>query len=87
MKHVREPVISPYESAIYSDGGFALLTLVLERLTGKTFNEALQEIIYDPLGITDTMFPAPEREDLNAIDRSVIDPTSGWGKDIPVVAG
>jgi len=40
----------------YSDLGFMLLGLVVERVSGQTLNDFLQEELYGPLGLTQTRF-------------------------------
>ncbi|KAF3010257.1 hypothetical protein E8E14_000400 [Neopestalotiopsis sp. 37M] len=45
------PVTSPFRTAVYSDGGFAVLGQVLARLTGKDYGEAIREILFEPLGL------------------------------------
>jgi CubicO group peptidase (beta-lactamase class C family) len=40
----------------YSDLGFYLLRLIIERLTGKSFDEYVSDSFYEPLGLTTTGF-------------------------------
>jgi CubicO group peptidase (beta-lactamase class C family) len=47
------PVGSEY---LYSNTGFTLLAVVVERVTGQTLREFTQERIYDPLGMPATHF-------------------------------
>jgi CubicO group peptidase (beta-lactamase class C family) len=82
----KKPVISPWRNAVYSDGGFAILGQVLIRLSGKSFPEAIQEVIFDPLGMDSTSTTIPKGPDLNVIDRSIIDKNSSWGVDLEIVA-
>lgn len=47
----------------YSDTGFALLTLIIKKVTGKDFSEVLAEKIFRPLGMRDSymmFFGKPE---------------------------
>ena len=44
----------------YNNGGFYLLSLIVERVTGWSFAEALQERIFDPLGMGDSGLDVPE---------------------------
>lgn len=83
----KHPVSAPYEKALYSDGGFALLTQIVERVSGLKYTEAIQDILSKPLGLEGTTAVAPEGDDLNAIDRRLIDEASLWGTDVPIVAG
>lgn len=43
----------------YNNGGFYLLSLIVERITGQSFAEALQERILGPLGMTDSGLDVP----------------------------
>lgn len=43
----------------YSNVGFLVLGLLIERLTGKQAGEAITERVIRPLGLTETVFPAP----------------------------
>src|SRR5688572_1684022 len=45
----------PGTSYRYSNGGYALLALVVERASGKPFAEFLRERIFEPLGMTGTV--------------------------------
>ncbi|KAJ5343018.1 uncharacterized protein N7506_002842 [Penicillium brevicompactum] len=80
------PVISPWRNAVYSDGGFAILGQLLARISGKTFTEAIQEILFDPLGMENSSTKAPKGSDINVVDRSTIDNSSSWGLDAEIVA-
>jgi CubicO group peptidase (beta-lactamase class C family) len=82
----KKPVVSPFRNAVYSDGGFAILGQVLARLSGKTYSEAVQEVIFDPLGLESMSTKVPTGRDFNAIDRRTIDKNTSWGGDIEVVA-
>ncbi|CAG8217472.1 unnamed protein product [Penicillium salamii] len=83
----KAPVIAPWRNALYSDGGYTILGQVLARLAGKkTIAEAMQEILFDPLGMDSTSTKAPKGADLNVADRSTIDKKSAWGFDAQIVA-
>ncbi|KAJ6190437.1 hypothetical protein N7519_000458 [Penicillium mononematosum] len=82
----KKPVISPFRNAVYSDGGFAILGQVLARLSGKTYSEAVQEVLFDPLGLESMSTKVPTGPDLNVIDRRTIDKNTSWGGDIEIVA-
>jgi CubicO group peptidase (beta-lactamase class C family) len=41
---------------LYSNGGYFLLTTVIERVTGKRLDDAARELIFGPLGMHDTHF-------------------------------
>ena len=50
---------APGEKFQYSNSGYVVLALVVERLIGKPFHEFLQERILGPLGLADTGGDAP----------------------------
>jgi CubicO group peptidase (beta-lactamase class C family) len=50
-----EPLdFEPGTDSNYSNGGFALLALVLERATGKSYAEVLREQVFEPAGMPDS---------------------------------
>ncbi|HYV86860.1 MAG TPA: serine hydrolase domain-containing protein [Patescibacteria group bacterium] len=49
-----EPVFPPGDRFQYSDAGYEMLALVLERAAGKPFGELLRERILEPLGMKET---------------------------------
>ena len=46
----------PGESARYSGGGFTVLQLIIEEVTGSTFSEYMQQEVFAPLGMHQTTF-------------------------------
>ncbi len=50
----RGPVFSPWTTPLYTDGGFALLSIALEKITRKTFGTMFQEDMVKPLGMNST---------------------------------
>jgi CubicO group peptidase (beta-lactamase class C family) len=87
FRNEKMPVISPWRNAMYSDGGFAILGQVLARMTGKTFTEAIQEILFDPLGMDSTSTKVPKGSDLNIVNRTaIIGNESSWGVDLEILA-
>lgn len=50
----RAPVFSPWTSPIYTNAGFALLSLALEKITGRPFSTMFQEDMIKPLGMDST---------------------------------
>ena len=48
------PDFEPDTKSSYSNSGYFLLTLILEKITGKSFAEALQERIISKIGLADT---------------------------------
>lgn len=81
----KRPVISTSRNAVYSDAGFALLGVVLERLSGQPYKDALQQNIFNPLGLNNMSTTVPNGTDVNAINRLPLSNTSSWGLEIPIV--
>ena len=46
----------PGDEYLYSNTGYTLLALIVERVTGQSFRAFTQEHIFDPLGMTSTHF-------------------------------
>jgi CubicO group peptidase (beta-lactamase class C family) len=53
----RQPALqnSPGAEWNYNNTGYALLAMVVERVTGETFPDWLRENVFEPLGMADTM--------------------------------
>jgi len=68
----------------YCNSGFVLLGRVIERVTGKTWDEAMRERLFTPLGLTRTV-TLPEEAILQAAAVGHVDvhgeqqPTQVWG--------
>jgi D-aminopeptidase len=50
----RDVNFKPGEKMIYNNGGYQMLSLVIERVSGMPFEQFLRERIFDPLGMLDT---------------------------------
>ena len=50
----QEANFAPLDSQIYCNGGYHLLSLAIERVTGQPFEEVLRERILAPIGMTNT---------------------------------
>ncbi|KAF5002422.1 hypothetical protein FGRMN_434 [Fusarium graminum] len=85
MRDQQLPTAPPYRSALYSDAGYAVLTLVLERLTGKVYGDAVTDILFKPLGMNSSSTKAPNGNNVDAVAR--IGLGGSWGIDLPLVAG
>jgi len=57
------------DSFRYSGGGYQILQVFIEDVTGQTFNEAVSDIVLDPLGMTKSSFAQP-------LESSAISPLS-----------
>jgi len=49
-------VRQPGEAMMYSGGGYTILQLLVEEVTGRTYAETMQETILNPLGMTSSTF-------------------------------
>ncbi|RGP72913.1 hypothetical protein FLONG3_6551 [Fusarium longipes] len=87
MKEKKRPVTLPYEVPVYSDGGFAMLGGVLQRLTGLPYNDALQKILGEPLGLNSSGSVEPKGKDRNVLAIPGPPEVSSWGQDKQVIAG
>ena len=58
-----EPMFAPGEQFHYLNGGFELLALIVERVSGQRFSDFQQNLIFDAVGMPRTFsIPRPERE-------------------------
>jgi CubicO group peptidase (beta-lactamase class C family) len=55
LGHQRGENFVPGTRYLYSNSGYVLLSLVVERASGKTYGAFVKERIFDPLGMTDTL--------------------------------
>lgn len=71
-------IMEPGKEFRYSGGGYTLLQLILEEVTGKPFATYMRTTVLDPLGMTDSGFE---------IDEKIMNATSvehnSYGKPIP----
>ena len=61
IKDIIKSPLLPQKEYKYSDLGFSLFPFMIERLTGKSFQEYLNQEFYKPLGATSTGFKPYER--------------------------
>lgn len=52
--------VEPGQQFLYSSGGYTLLQLMIEEVTGQRFSDYMQDVVLDPLGMTRSTFD-PER--------------------------
>ena len=64
MPHVRKskPIFAPNQESTYSNANFELLGLVLERVTGLSYEEYMSSAIFSPLGMESTTLTTPSDE-------------------------
>ncbi|HET9532790.1 MAG TPA: serine hydrolase domain-containing protein, partial [Blastocatellia bacterium] len=56
VRHQKELNFDPGQEYLYSNMGYTLLAVIVERVTGQTFRQWTHENIFKPLGMTDTHF-------------------------------
>ncbi|GAB3120560.1 serine hydrolase [Glaciibacter psychrotolerans] len=49
-----EPIAKPGERFVYSNANYTLLGAIIEHSTGRSFEDALQSLVVQPLGLTST---------------------------------
>jgi D-alanyl-D-alanine carboxypeptidase len=60
IAHSRPMDFSPGTGWYYSNTGYFLLSMIVERIEGRSLGEVLQSRIFDPLGMTQTRMANPE---------------------------
>ncbi|KAJ0375315.1 hypothetical protein COL26b_006526 [Colletotrichum chrysophilum] len=85
MRDNKRPVVSPFRNAVYSDSGFALLGQVLARLSNQTYEDAVRDILANPLGLNSTTASVPKGTEVNAINRALFTDVTSYGLDVPIV--
>ena len=60
IAHGRPMDFAPGEGYYYSNTGYYLLSMIVERIEGKPINQVLQTRIFEPLGMTQTRMADPE---------------------------
>jgi len=63
-----DPYFAPGESSRYSNTGYVLLGLIIEKAGGQSFTEQLQARILDPLGLANTFIAATEPVPSGTVD-------------------
>ncbi len=54
IRHRPEPLFPPNEGWMYSNTGYVILALLIERVSGQTFADCLKDRIFAPLGMNRT---------------------------------
>jgi len=52
----RDPDFAPGEQMAYSNSNYILLGAILEKVTGRTFAAAIQDLVLQPLGLAQTIY-------------------------------
>lgn len=58
----------PGSEYMYSGAGYTLLQLVIEEVTGQSFQEYISQVVFDPLEMTHSAFNISERPDLQLVE-------------------
>lgn len=53
------PVYKPYTAPVYSNAGYEVLAMALERITNRTIADMLEKDFFGPLGMTHSSYSAP----------------------------
>ncbi|KAF4466945.1 beta-lactamase 2 [Fusarium albosuccineum] len=77
----RPPVFAPFTTASYSNVGFMLLGLVIQKMTNQTYEDWMQHSILDPIGMN-LSFTSKPSNSLGFIPTN----DTNWGIDIGVEA-
>ncbi len=72
-------VRQPGEGFLYSSGGFAVTQLLIEEKTGQTFEEYMQEQVFQPLGMIHSTYVLPPE-----IQATLATSYDGLGEPLPV---
>lgn len=67
----------PGDHLHYNSGGYVVLALILERLTGMPFDAYLQAAVFAPCGMADTAYQAYDRPEPNTANVYIPDPARG----------
>ncbi|KAM0545008.1 hypothetical protein ACHAPJ_011518 [Fusarium lateritium] len=89
MRDTQYPTTTPFRNAAYSDGGWGVATLLLERLTGLEYKGVMKHVLFEPLGMNSSSAVAPNGTDVDELNllRTLGPLGSGWGTDILLFAG
>jgi CubicO group peptidase (beta-lactamase class C family) len=70
---VREPVFPPGEKYQYNNSGYLLAGLIVEKITGKSLPDFLQERVFKPLGMKSTFALTAGRTKTREVARGIDD--------------
>lgn len=85
MRDHTRPTTLPFGNPLYSDASWGVLGVVLERLSGLPYNDALHELLGKPLNLNSTSSIVPPDEDLNAVILPAVSTDiATWGLDNPI---
>jgi CubicO group peptidase (beta-lactamase class C family) len=56
----RDPVFSSFQTPVYSNSAFQILSYALENITGKDFGTLMEQGIFEPLNLSHTSYMKPD---------------------------
>jgi CubicO group peptidase (beta-lactamase class C family) len=59
----RHPVFAPFTTPVYSNEASVILGFVVEAASGQSYDEFVQQNIFDPIGMTNTSIFTPPEQD------------------------
>ena len=74
---------TPGTAVEYSDAGYCVLQLLVQEVTNKTFEDAVQEIVFDPLGLENTFFASSKNVAYFEKNKTMATGYDGEGLSIP----
>ncbi|KAK7924850.1 beta-lactamase 2 [Apiospora marii] len=78
----RHPVYAPFTSVVYSNVGVGILALVIEAVSGKSFDDYIQGAILDPLGLNSTFPSRPPSDTKRGFIPETIPEMNWWDADL-----
>ncbi|KAK8056927.1 beta-lactamase 2 [Apiospora rasikravindrae] len=76
------PVYAPFTSVVYSNVGIGILALVIEAVSGKSFDDYIQDAILDPLGLTSTFTRRPPSDTKRGFIPEATPDMNWWDADL-----
>jgi CubicO group peptidase (beta-lactamase class C family) len=62
----KHPAYEPWSNPLYPSSAYIVMGFIIERVSGQTFEEFMQEHVFDPAGMNSTTFAKPD-DSLGAI--------------------
>lgn len=75
----RAPVFSPWATPMYTNGGFALLSLAVENITGQPFSSSMKNDLFIPLNMSSSFY-----NKLTNLSHAVV-PGGGKGSNLEIL--
>jgi CubicO group peptidase (beta-lactamase class C family) len=85
VNHIPERIFPPGTTPAYSNYGASLAGYIVERVSGKPFNDYVTENIFKPLGMTRSTFAQPLPADLKPLMSTGYNEGSGKAKSFEII--